>query len=72
MNIFQFLLQAPQSLVFGVLITIGVIVTIIPIALKFAGLSGAQIVDLLKTTLQFFLSMVEAYKAENSVKGKTD
>lgn len=56
---------APQSLILGVLGLIVLLVLGLPLALKMAGLSGQQIVDLLTLTLQFFINLAREFRSQN-------
>jgi len=72
MTFWDFVLKASPTLILAILAIIGLIVCLVPIALKIAGLSGTQIATLLKDLLDTFLYAVRGYQAENKVKGKTD
>jgi len=72
MTVWDFALKASPVLILGILAIIGLIVVLVPVALKFAGLSGAQIATLLKDVADVFLYAVRGYQAENKVKGKSD
>ena len=58
--------QIPANVLFGVVLVAAVIVLLVPIALKLAGLTGAQIVDVLTLTMQFFVNMVREFRAQNT------
>jgi len=52
---------------FGIM---ALLVLLVPIALKLAGLSGEQIVDLLTSTMRFFINMLQAFRAQNKEPGE--
>jgi len=55
----------PTTLVLGVFGVLALIVLLIPIVLKIAGLTGQQIVDVLSLTMQFFVNIVREFRAQN-------
>jgi hypothetical protein len=65
MTIIDILAKAPTSLVLGALGIIALLILLIPIALRLAGLTGAQIADTLNLTLQFFINIVREFRAQN-------
>jgi len=68
MTIWEFALKASPTLILGILALIGLIVCLVPIALKIAGLTAPQIASLLKDVLDVFLYAVRGYRAENDRK----
>jgi hypothetical protein len=54
-----------ESVLFGVLIVVAVIVIGAPLSLRLAGLTGAQILEAIQLTLQFFVNLVRAYRDQN-------
>ena len=65
MTIIDVLSQAPASLILGVLALALVFILLIPLALRLAGLTGQQVADTIKLTLQFFLDLVGEFRAQN-------
>lgn len=59
-TIAQALIASPFFAILGAL-TLATIV-LIPVVLRLAGLTGVQIVEVLRFTLQFFISIVDAYR----------
>lgn len=55
----------PQSLLSGLIVAVAVIVLFLPLALRLAGLSGQQILELLQRTMQFVLDLVAEFRANN-------
>lgn len=55
----------PASLILGVFGLAVLLVLLVPLALKLAGLTGQQIVDVLTLTMQFFVNLVREFRAEN-------
>jgi len=55
----------PTSLVSGAIVATVVVVLFVPIALRVAGLSGQQIIDVLAMTTRFFLELVREFRNEN-------
>lgn len=56
---------APQSLILGALGLLVLLVLGVPLALKVAGLTGQQIIDLLTLTMQFFINLAREFKEQN-------
>ena len=56
----------PANVIFGVVIVAAVIVLLVPISLKLAGLTGAQIAEVLSLTMQFFVNLVREFRAQNT------
>jgi hypothetical protein len=61
----QFLSQLPETVVLGALLVLLVLVLFVPISLRVAGLTGQQIKDVLQQTMQFFVSLVHEFRAQN-------
>lgn len=57
--------KVPETAILGVLVVFMVLVLFVPIALRLAGLTGQQIADLLKLTMQFFLNLLSEFRAQN-------
>lgn len=57
------LLSNPALSVLGLLLLIGVLLA--PLALRVAGLSGAQVVELLRSTMGFILEVVREFRSQN-------
>jgi len=58
----------PAGVILDAVIVALVFVLLVPIALRVAGLSGAQITDVLKLTMQFCLNLIEEFRKENQQK----
>jgi len=69
MTFWGWLAQAPQDVILGVMIVLVIFLIAMPVALRFAGLSGQQIADLLSLTLQFFVNLLHEFRADNQGKG---
>jgi len=65
MTIIDVLAKAPASLILGVLALALVFILLVPLALRLAGLTGEQIADTLKLTMQFFINLVAEFRAQN-------
>jgi len=65
MDFTEILRNAPQSLILGVLGLMVLLLLGIPLALKVAGLTGQQIVDVLTLTMQFFINLVGEFRTQN-------
>lgn len=63
--IIEFLKTVPQTLLLGVFGIGAIVVIIVPITLRIAGLTGQQIIDLLTLTMQFFINLAREFKAQN-------
>ena len=63
MTFIQTLSHSPILALFGTCILLAILVA--PIVLRIAGLSGAQIVDLLKTTARFAVNLALALRIED-------
>jgi len=57
--------KLPESLILGVLLIVALFVLLVPLALKLAGLTAAQIVDVLTMTTKFFIEIVREFRNEN-------
>lgn len=57
------LLTNPIFAALGLLVLLGVLLA--PLALKLAGLSGAQIIEVLKATMQFIVDIIREFRADN-------
>jgi hypothetical protein len=55
----------PPEILFGVVVVLAILVLLIPIALRIAGLTGQQITDTISLTLQFFVNIVREFRAQN-------
>jgi len=55
----------PQTVILGVIGMVCLVVLLVPLALRLAGLTGAQIADVLKLTMQFFINLVAEFRAQN-------
>lgn len=55
----------PQTLILGVIGMVALLALLLPVALRIAGLTGAQIVDVLTLTMQFFLNLIQEFRAQN-------
>jgi len=58
----------PTEAILGAIAILGLIVLLVPVALKFAGLTGQQIADVLNLTMQFFINLVAEFRAQNKDK----
>jgi len=63
--VIELLKSLPASLFSGLIVSVVVVVLFVPIALRVAGLSGQQIVDVLAMTTRFFLELVREFRNEN-------
>lgn len=61
----EILKAAPQSLILGALGIVAIVVIILPISLRVAGLTGQQIADLLTLTMQFFVNLLQEFRSQN-------
>jgi len=61
----DWLKSLPESLILGVLGIAAMIVLLVPITLKLAGLSSQQIVDVLTLTMQFCVNLIREFRAQN-------
>jgi len=59
----QFLTN-PIFAVFGLLVLLGVLLA--PVALKLAGLTGSQIIELLSATMQFIVEIIHEFRSQNN------
>lgn len=58
----------PEGVLGALIVAIVVLMLFIPLALRLAGLSGQQIVDVLTLTLQFFTNLVSEFRSQNKDK----
>jgi len=65
MDVLAFLKDLPQAVLSGLIVAVVVLLLFVPIALRVAGLSGQQIVDLLMATMRFFINFLQAIRAQN-------
>lgn len=66
----QNILQAlPQTLILGALLIVALLVLLVPISLRIAGLTGAQIIDAFTITFNAFLSIVKEFREQNKTGG---
>jgi len=63
--VIELLKSLPASLLSGLIVSGVVVVLFVPIALRAAGLSGQQIMDVLAMTTRFFLELVREFRNEN-------
>jgi len=61
----EFLKNLPASLFSGLIVAIVVVVLFVPIALRVAGLSGQQIMDVLVITFRAFIDLVRDFREKN-------
>lgn len=61
----QVLQALPQTLILGALLIVALLVLLIPITLRIAGLTGAQIIDAFTITFNAFLSIVKEFREQN-------
>jgi len=55
----------PESVIVAVVVTFALLVLLVPIALRIAGLTGQQVSDTISLTLQFFVNIVREFRAQN-------
>jgi len=65
----QQILENPLLAALGALVLLAVILA--PAALRVAGLTGGQIIELLKATMQFIVEVVRSFRSENKSNGGT-
>ena len=54
----------PIFAVLGLLVLLGLLLA--PLALKLAGLTGAQIIEVLQATMQFIVEIIREFRRQNS------
>ena len=59
----QQLLTNPIFAALGLLVLLGVLLA--PVALRLAGLSGTQIIELLRATMEFIVEVVREFRIQN-------
>jgi len=69
MDFLTFLSRYPGDILVALFGLLVLLILSIPLALKLAGLSGQQIVDVISLTLQFFADSVRKSRAGNATKG---
>ena len=69
MDFLTFLSHYSGDVLVAALGLVVLLILAVPVALKLAGLSGQQIVDVLSLTLQFFINLVREFRARNTGKG---
>lgn len=57
----------PENVLIAFAALLALIVLLVPVALRLAGLTGQQIVDVLTLTLQFFVNIVREFRAQNKL-----
>lgn len=57
--------KIPQTVILGVFGLFVVVVLLVPISLRLAGLTGQQVVDVITLTLQFFINLVREFRTQN-------
>ena len=60
------MLSLPENVLITIIVVGALVVVIVPVSLKIAGLTGQQIVDVLKITLDVFLAAVKEFRSQNS------
>ncbi len=55
----------PQTLILGALLIVALLLLLLPLALRLAGLTGAQIVDTITLSWQFALNIVREFREQN-------
>lgn len=60
----------PASVLVGTVALLVILVLFIPVALRVAGLTGQQIVDVLTLSLRFFIDLVHEFRAQNQNGGQ--
>ena len=63
LQLLQWLEKQPFIGLFGAFVLAAIL--LIPLALRLAGLTGVQIVDVIKLTLQFFVNLAASFRDEN-------
>lgn len=63
-NILQAIAASPLLAIVGLVVLLAIILA--PIALSIAGLTGAQIIELLKSTMAFIIQVIHEFRASNS------
>lgn len=58
----------PENVVISFVVVVALVVVVVPLSLRAAGLTGQQIQDVIALTLQFFINLVREYRAQNSSK----
>jgi len=54
-----------ENLAISVVALVALLVVLVPLSLRLAGLSGQQIIDVLTLTTQFFINLVREFRAQN-------
>lgn len=57
--------QLGQNGILAALVIVAIVIILVPLILRLSGLSGSQIVDVIKLTLQFFVNIAQEYRAQN-------
>lgn len=63
-------MNLPENVVIAALALLALVIVLVPLALRLAGLTGQQIVDVLQLTLQFFLNLVAQMRNQNATRKK--
>lgn len=58
-------MNLPENVIIAAITLLALVLILVPIALRLAGLTGQQIVDVIKLTLQFFINLVQEFRAQN-------
>jgi len=59
------MLNLPENVAITLIVVCALVVVIVPLALRLAGLTGQQIYDVLALTLQFFINLIKEFRAQN-------
>jgi len=57
--------KLPGDTLLAIVVAGALLVLLIPLSLRLAGLTGQQIADVLALTLRFFLNLVSEFRAQN-------
>lgn len=55
----------PENIVIVALVLIAIVVLLVPISLRLAGLTGQQIAEVIGQTMQFAINLVREFRAQN-------
>jgi len=66
MDIINAIAGSPLLAIVGLVVIVSIVLA--PAALSLAGLTGAQIIDLLKSTMQFIISLIHEFRSSNADK----
>jgi len=59
------LTNLPENVIIAALALIALVVVLVPISLRLAGLTGQQIADVISLTMQFAINLVREFRAQN-------